>query len=115
MSEAMRHPIFQQAVEHFDSRAGIVIEVPEWGGPDGPAVLHAEPLNLREKAQIFRGASADDLSVLVDVLILKARDGRGEPVFSRADKPLMLRRLDPDVVARVAERILSPAGDMEKN
>lgn len=93
--------VTEAAIAHFESKGEKKIHVPEWD-----VTIHAKPLNMREKAQIFKGVADNDLKALVDVLILKATDADGNRLFSAEDKHPLLRKADPDVIARVATEIL---------
>lgn len=88
---------------HFDSLTKRKIDVPEWG-----VEIHATPMTIAERAQVYRGISETDTHTpLVRVLIVKAKDADGKPLFSIADEPHLLNHADPSVVFRVAAAILS--------
>ncbi len=109
MSDAVkstRHPFLQNGLDAFASRGKIRIEVPEWGTPDEPAIIIATPMTIGEQSKIFPKVKKNDVSMLVDVLIMKAKDEDGNPIFRQGDQQHMLRGLDPDVVARVANEIM---------
>lgn len=89
---------------HFDSLAKRKIIVPEWGDLE----IYATPMTLADRSQIYRGVDSDDgHTPLVRVLIIKARDAEGRPLFSIADQPKLMNRADPVVVVRVANEILN--------
>ena len=88
---------------HFDSLAKRKIDVPEWD-----LVIHATPLTISERSQIYRGVvEGDDHTPLVRILMVKAKDEIGDPLFSKADEPHLMNHADPAVVFRVASAILS--------
>jgi hypothetical protein len=62
---------------------------------------------LAEKRNLFKGAKNDDLGVLVDAIMLKARDKEGNKMFKLDDKQVFLNNADPEVIARVATDILN--------
>jgi hypothetical protein len=62
---------------------------------------------LAEKRNLFKGAKNDDLGVLVDAIMLKARDKDGNKMFKLDDKQVFLNNADPEVIARVATDILN--------
>jgi hypothetical protein len=44
--------------------------------------------------------SHDDLGVLVDAIMLKAKDKDGNKIFKLDDKQVLLNNADPEVIAR---------------
>jgi len=88
---------------HFDSLSKRKIEVAEWG-----ITIHSTPLTISERSQIYRGVpDGDDHSPLVRILMVKAKDENGEPLFGKADEPHLMNHADPTVVFSVASKILS--------
>jgi hypothetical protein len=79
-------------------------------------VIYSSPFTLAEKRNLFKGAKNDDLGVLVDAIMLKARDKDGNKIFKLDDKQVLLNNADPEVIARVAGEILNsvPLEDIEK-
>jgi hypothetical protein len=99
--------------EHFASIGNRTIEVPEW-----KLTIHAAPVTLSEKNRLYRKAKDSDMELLVDVLILKATDEKGEKLFRPEDKIVLLNGASSNVVARVANAILAesaPSADDLKN
>jgi hypothetical protein len=70
-------------------------------------VIYCSPFTLAEKRNLFKGARTDDLGVLVDAVMLKARDKDGNKVFKLDDKQVLLNNADPEVIARVATEMLN--------
>lgn len=103
----------ERAIEHFKSRETKVIEVPEWGD----LLIYVEPITLKEKQKLYKNSKQDELGVLVDALILKAKDGEGNKLFTLDDKLKLLNSADPDVIARITEQILlwEPVEEVKKN
>lgn len=96
---------------HFDAKEEKIIEVPEWGDGDHPLFIHATPLTLAQKNRLYKMAKDDDLGLMVEVLIMKAKDAQGNNLFSRADKPDLMRSCDPDVLMRIANSIMGSDED----
>lgn len=99
--------------EHFSSLGSKVIEVPEW-----KLTVHATPVTLAEKNKLYRKSRENDMELLVDILILKATDAKGEKLFNIDHRPTLLHKADSNVIARVANAILSddaPKADDIKN
>jgi hypothetical protein len=102
----MSSPI-ERAKAHFKAQSVKTIEVPEWGEADKPLLIYVTPLTLAEKRKLFNGAKENDLGVLVDCIIMKAKDGSGANVFTLEHKRDLLNGVDPDIVARIANEILT--------
>ena len=94
--------ILDKAKEHFKAIDRKIIDVPEWG-----ITVYAKPLTLADKRILTRNTKADDVTLFADVLILKAEDKEGKKLYSLEDKQTLMRSVDPEVVARVAQDILS--------
>ena len=92
----------EQAKEHFKAIDRKIIDVPEW-----KITIYAKPLTLADKRILTRNTKPDDVTLFADVLILKAEDKEGKKLYSLEDKQTLMRSVDPEVVARVAQDILS--------
>ena len=71
------------AKSHFENLGTQSIEVPEWKDEDGkPTVLYWNPITLSEKNKLLRKSDTlNDVSLLADVLLMKALDKDGNKVF----------------------------------
>lgn len=98
--------VIDQITAHFSTKEEKIIEVPEWGNEDGSLYIYCSPLTLAQKNRLYKMAKDDDLGLMVEALIMKARDNEGNPLFSRADKPDLMRSCDPEVLIRVANNIM---------
>jgi hypothetical protein len=88
---------------HFDALAPRKIVVPEWDNLE----IHATPVTLAEHNRIYKGKEdATAYEIVVEVLIVKAKDANGKQLFTIADRPALFNHADPGVVARVAGEIL---------
>lgn len=99
--------------EHFASLGTKRIEVPEW-----KLVVYSTPVTLAEKNKLYRKSRENDMELLVDILIMKASNENGEKLFSMDNKITLLNKADSNVVARVANAILSdeaPSAEELKN
>ena len=99
--------VIDRVKDHFDSKGIKKIEVAEWGEEGKPLEIFSKPFTLAEKRNLFKGAKNDDLSVLVDAIVLKAKDGEGNKIFKLDDKKTLLNNADPDVIATVATQMLN--------
>ena len=99
--------------EHFASLGTKTIEVPEW-----KLTVYATPVTLSEKNKLYRKSRESDMELLVDILILKATDAEGKKLFDIDNKPTLLNKADSNVIARVANAIISteaPTAEELKN
>lgn len=99
--------------EHFASLGTKRIEVPEW-----KLTVFATPVTLAEKNKLYRKSRENDMELLVDILILKATNEQGEKLFTADNKITLLNKADSNVIARVANTILSdeaPSAEELKN
>ena len=99
--------------EHFNSLGTKRIEVPEW-----KLVIFFSPMTLAEKNRVYKKSVASDMDLLVDILIMKATDEAGKKLFTIEHRPTLLNKADSNVVARVANEMISsdsPKADELKN
>lgn len=95
--------ILSRITAHFESLGVRTIEVPEWG-----LTIHASPVTVAERQRIYAGSKGDnDYETLVRILLEKARNEKGEKLFTLADKAVLLQKADSAVVIRVAAEIMS--------
>lgn len=110
--------ILERATAHFDRLRGQTVEVPEWGADGAPLVVHFDPLTLAQRQNIKRRFGASDARLTAGVVMLYARRADGSPLFedSTATLESLMTGVAPDVLARVAMRMigveaLSEAGE----
>jgi hypothetical protein len=99
--------IIDRVKAHFDAKEIKIIEVPEWGDGENPLYIYLSPLTLGQKNRLYKMAKEDDLGLMVEALIMKAKDKEGNCLFSRSDKPELMRSCDPDVLIRISTSIMS--------
>lgn len=88
---------------HFDSLATKETVVPEWG-----ITIYSTPVTIAERAKIYSGVKdGDEHTPLVNVLLVKAKDADGKPLFALEDKAALFQHADGAVLIRVAASILS--------
>lgn len=111
--------IIERIKSHFDAKETKMIEVPEWGDDDQPLYIYATPMTLAQKNRLYKMAKDDDLGLMVEALIMKAKDKEGNALFTRGDKPDLMRNCDPDILIRVANSIIGESdddlGEIKKN
>jgi hypothetical protein len=69
--------------------------------------IHCSPMTLGQKNRLYKMAKEDVLGLMVEALIMKAKDKKSNCLFSRADKPELMRNCDPDVLIRIANNIMN--------
>lgn len=98
MSEAI-----SKITSHFEALGTRVIEVPEWG-----LTIYSTPVTVAERNRIYsKGGGDNDFELLVRILIEKARNEKGEKLFTIADKAVLIQKADSSVLIRVATEIMS--------
>lgn len=111
--------IIDSAKAHFESLGIQSIDVPEWKDENGnPSKIYWNPINLYEKNLLFRKSdNMSDVSILADILVMKALDKDGNKLFKAEDKLALMYKVDSDVLSRVATamvQVLSPE-EVKKN
>jgi hypothetical protein len=99
--------IIDRVKAQFEALGIKKIEVAEWGEEGKPLIIYCSPFTLGEKRNLFKGAKNDDLGVLIDAIVLKAKDSDGNKIFKLDDKLTLLNNADANVIARVATEMLS--------
>jgi hypothetical protein len=106
--------IIDNAIEHFNSKEVRKTEVPEW-----ESTVYAKNLTLEDKAKMLKRSGDDNTDYLVYALIFGLVDEKGDSVFTLEDKVALRKRVDPDIVSRLATFVLAAEGvseeDREKN
>lgn len=91
----------------FASKKNRTVKVPEWGN----LVIHFDPLTARERVDINKGVSeGDEAGILINLLIFKAKDEQGKPLFEdNADtRAVLSSETDLSVMMRISK-------DMDKS
>jgi len=96
--------IIDRAKTHFESLGVQSIEVPEWKDEDSkPTVIYWNPITLSEKNKLFKKSdNMSDVSILADIVLMKALDKNGNKVFTLEDKLALMHKVDSDVLSKVA-------------
>ena len=100
--------IIDRAKTHFESLGVQSIEVPEWKDEDGkPTVIYWNPITLSEKNKLFRKSdNLNDVSILADIVVMKAIDKDGNKIFTLEDKLALMHKVDSDVLSRIATEMV---------
>ena len=111
--------IIDRAKSHFESIGIQSIEVPEWKDEDGKAsVIYWNPINLFEKNKLFKKSeNLSDVSILADIVVMKALDKDGKKIFKLDDKMDLMTKVDSDVLSRIATAMIQVASpdEVKKN
>jgi len=98
--------VLDRAKAHFEQQEVKRIEVPEWKDESGnPTILYSQPFTLADRKKLAKFAGEDDLEFIVRMMIMKCEDESGDKVFDLSDKPTLMNKVDPSVVARIAAEI----------
>jgi hypothetical protein len=99
--------VIDRVKSQFEALGIKKIEVAEWGEEGKPLIIYCSPFTLGEKRNLFKGAKNDDLGVLVDAIVLKAKDSEGNKIFKLDDKLTLLNNADANVISYVATAMLA--------
>ena len=93
-----------RAKSHFESLGVQSLEVEEWKDEAGnPSVIYWNPITLSEKNKLFKKSdNLNDVSILADIVIMKAIDKDGNKLFTLEDKIGLMHKVDSDVLSRIA-------------
>lgn len=107
--------VIDRAKSHFESLGTQSIEVPEWKDDDGkPTVIYWNPITLAEKNRLLKKSdSLNDVSLLADILIMKALDKDGKKMFLLEDKIPLMHKTDADVLATIANKMVAAISPLE--
>jgi hypothetical protein len=98
--------------QHFEALGTREIPVPEWG-----VSIYSTPVTVAERAKIYAGEKKTDQDFLVQILLTKARDREGRPLFTLEDKAVLMQKADSAVLIRVAAAIMNadspPAAELK--
>lgn len=86
------------------------IRVPEWDDEGEEFTVYCTPLTLQERVRLNKHGSSP-IEMTAELLILKAKDKEGKALFSKEDKPDLMRSVDADVIARVAKQIIGSSDE----
>ena len=106
--------LIDRAKSHFESLGVQSIEIEEWKDEAGnPSIIYWKSINLSEKNKLFKKSdNMNDVSILADILIMKAIDKDGNKSIKFEDKIALMHKSDPDVLTRIATKMVqAPSTD----
>lgn len=93
-----------RAKAHFSTLTPKKIPVPQWADESGaPLMIFVNPLTVkdRDKLSKIEERVGPGLELLVQGMIIHARDEAGDHLFTLADKPDLMNRVDPGIVLSI--------------
>lgn len=91
-----------KVISHFAEKKKRQIEIKEWG-----VTYFVSPLTVSETRRLFQSAKKDEITMLVDAIIMKAEKENGDKAFSIADKEKLLNQADVDIVKTLGSFIVN--------
>ena len=101
-----------KVISHFADKKKRQVTIDEWG-----VTYYISPLTVAETRRLFQSAKKDEVTMLVDAIIMKAEKENGDKAFSVADKDKLLNQADVDIVKTLGSFIINEfnADDVKKN
>ena len=101
-----------KVIAHFGEKKKRSITIEEWG-----VTYFISPLTVSETRRLFQYAKKDEVTMLVDAIIMKAEKENGDRAFSVADKEKLLNQADVDIIKSLGSFIVNEIheDDVKKN
>ena len=101
-----------KVISHFADKKPRAVTIDEWG-----VTYYIKPLTVAETRRLFQSAKKDEITMLVDAIIMKAEKENGDKAFSVADKEKLLNQADVDIVKTLGSFIINEfnTDDVKKN
>jgi hypothetical protein len=99
-----------RATAHFSKQTPKEIAVPQWADDAGaPLKIFVNPLTVKDRDKLGRIEErvGPGLELIVQGMILHARDESGEKLFTLADKPALMNRVDPSVILSIGSEMFA--------
>ena len=105
--------ILDRAKAHFEQQGTKTIRVPEWPDEEGnPTLLYSTPVSMNDRKALRTAADGDETEFMVRLVILKCLLEDGSKAFDLSDKPMLMQKVDPNIIQRIAGEIaLAPTVD----
>lgn len=104
----------------LSEREKLHVDVEEWGEPGDPVRLYFDKFTVRDMSKLQRKykdfMSSPSLDAMVDAIIAKAEDERGNAAFTLEHRP-MLMGAEVNTIAKIFGAIfgVAPVEDQAKN
>ena len=105
-----RSPIMRRAIAHFArDELREVAEVRDWADEDDvPVRVYCLPLSVREKQELMNDQRSIGLEfAAVNLIIKKACDRDGKPLFTQVDRRELREAVSPPVLESIAAGIMA--------
>ena len=89
-----------KVISHFADKKKRPVTIEEWG-----VTYYISPLTVAETRRLFQSAKKDEVTMLVDAIIMKAEKENGDKAFSINDKQRLMTEVDPNVLAELSSKI----------
>ena len=101
-----------KVISHFAEKKKRSVTIDEWG-----VTYWINPLTVHETRRLYQSAKKDEITMLVDAIIMKAEKENGDKAFSVADKDKLLNQADVDIVKTLGSFIINEfkSEDIKKN
>ena len=101
-----------KVISHFAEKKKRSVTIDEWG-----VTYWINPLTVHETRRLYQSAKKDEITMLVDAIIMKAEKENGDKAFSVADKDKLLNQADVDIVKTLGSFIINEfnSDDVKKN
>ena len=107
-AEGGKSRVISRATDHFKAKPLKRIEVEEWGDEDGPLVAYSSPFTLKDQGRLqYLTEKQSHADTLAELLIMKLVDESGDKIFTVEDKRALREDVDANIVARIANQIMS--------
>ena len=100
--------LIDQAIAHFSDREIRKMDIPQWG-----TTIYAKNLTLDDKARWRSRADGYSTDYMIYAGILGTTDEKGDAICTLEDKIPWRKKVDPDIVAEIANFVLNIAADTE--
>ncbi|MBD8894039.1 hypothetical protein [Roseibium litorale] len=111
-------PAIDNVIAHYSRNKGSVVLVPEWSETGEPFKVYYDPMTPKERKAVSQDNNGVfDAEANVDLLMMKAKDEHGQPLFTADDRHQLLTQADGAIIGRIALAILMPTNRkaLEKN
>lgn len=113
---AIGDEILARARAHWESVKAELeyVEVPEWGDGENPQRIYYRKANLAEIARVQKQLAKGLIEGAIEMLIVRALDEAGAPLFKPAHRTELERFVCADVALRVVNAMHIDTPDIEE-
>ena len=121
----MRSELLESAKGHWKQNLGgdlASVDVPEWPDPSGEptTIFFKSGINFTQQEKILKlSDEGKKAEAIVESLIQRALDVEGKRMFKSADRVILMREVDPEIIGRIVAEMGQndehDISEMEKN